>query len=147
MRKILSVLVALFMGMQIFAQHNTLKNPTVPKQITASFNKSHPNAKLVNWCHVNGTYIASFKEGNSTLWTTFDNNGLLLENKCKVTAAELPAMIRDSIPESKSLENQEIYKRTNGKGFVSYEINSPDKKVIYNANGVHVSTTEMIKRK
>jgi hypothetical protein len=147
MKNVLSILLGLFIGTQMFAQHNTIKNPTVPKQITSSFNKSHPNAKLVNWCHVNGTYIATFKEGNSTLWTTFDNNGLLLENKWKVTAAELPEAIRDSIPENNSLQDQEIYKRTNAKGFISYEINSPDKKIIYNAHGEHVSTTEMIKRK
>ncbi|WP_299250331.1 hypothetical protein [uncultured Cytophaga sp.] len=147
MKNVFILFLTIVLVGQSFAQHDTLKNPTVPKEITSSFNKAHPNAKLVNWSRTNGTYIATFKEGTSTLWTTYDNTGLLLENKWKVTSAELPEMIRDSIPESKANPAQIIYKRTDAKGFVSYEINSPNKKVIYNSFGEHVSTTEMIKRK
>jgi hypothetical protein len=147
MKKILSILLGLFIGAHAFAQHDTIKNPTIPREVLGSFNKTHPNAKLVNWSRANGEYLATYKEKNSTLWTTYNSKGSLIENKWKVSAAELPKTLLDSIPESDSLQNKEIYKRTNANGFISYEINSPDKKIIYNANGKHVSTTEMIKRK
>ena len=118
----------------------------MPKQITTSFMKTHPDAKLINWSRANGTYIATFQENNSTLWSTYDEKGLLLENKWKVSMNELPFIITDSIKEKDINKDVAYYKTTNANGLIRYEIKTPDKKTVFSSNGQAISTTEKIKR-
>ena len=131
---------------RILEQSDTIKNPTVPKEIVSSFSKMHPNAKLVNWTKSNSIYIASYKEENINLWTTFDSEGQLLENKWKVLLTELPYTTQTFIKKNNIQGSLEYYKIIDAKSAVNYEISSFNKSYVFNSEGDLYKTIELLKK-
>jgi len=131
---------------QFFAKSDTIKNPTVPKEIVASFSKTHPNAKLANWMKSNSIFIVSYKENNKNLWTTYDSNGQLLENKWKVLSTELPSETQDYVKKNNTQGIQEYYKIIDASGTINYEVSSLQKSYIFNSEGEYYKTIEFLKK-
>lgn len=130
----------------IFAKTDTIKNPTVPKEIVASFSKTHPNAKLINWAKSNGIYIVSYREETTNLWTTYDADGQLLETKWKVRVSDLPTPTQDYIKKNNTQGIQEYYKIIDAGGTVNYEVSSLNKSYVFNTEGELYKTIELLKK-
>jgi hypothetical protein len=140
------LLVSNAFAFSIMVETDTIKNPTVPKEILTSFSKAHPNAKLAYWTKSNNIYIVSYREQSSNLWTTYDSNGQFLENKWKVVLAELPIPTQDYIKRNSTKAVQEYYKITDSSGVINYEVSSPNKSCVFNSNGEHYKTIELLKK-
>jgi|GEM_PF-1655388 len=125
---------------------DTIKNPTVPKEIVASFSKTHPNAKLINWAKSNGIYIVSYREETTNLWTTYDADGQLLETKWKVRVSDLPTATQDYIKKNNTQGIQEYYKIKDASGTVNYEVSSLNKSYVFNIEGELYKTIELLKK-
>lgn len=146
MKKICLLLLSIVFASQGFAKNDTIRNPTVPKDIVASFAKTHPDAKLMTWSKANNIYIVSYRENNANLWTTYDSNGALLENKWKIQAKDLPVAAQDFIKKNNTQGIQEYYKSTDASGAIYYEVSSPDKSYVFDAEGTHFKTIESVKK-
>lgn len=151
MKKIFFFILYIFIATNVFAFNikegtDTIKNPTVPKVTLNSFSKAHPNAKLAYWTKSNNIYIVSYREKNSNLWSTYDSKGKFLENKWKVIFAELPVLAQDYIKKNSTKVVQEYYKIIDSNGIVNYEISSPNKSYVFNCNGEHYKTIELLKK-
>jgi hypothetical protein len=146
MTKICLFILTIIFVSNVFAKYDTIKNPVVPKEIVTGFSKAHPNAKLVNWTKYNNIYIASYRQDNANLWTTYDSKGQLLENKWKVTAVNLPAATQDYIKKNNTQGIQEYYKIIDAAGTINYEVSSFAKSYIFNSEGEHYKTVELLKK-
>lgn len=146
MKKTYLLILFIIFASQGFAKHDTIKNPTVPKEIIASFAKAHPDAKLMTWSKSNNIFIVAYREVNSNLWTTFDSEGKLLENKWKITLAELPLPVQDYIKKNNSKAVQEYYKIIDANGAINYEVSSAERSDVFDSQGRHFKTTELIKK-
>lgn len=131
---------------RVLAKTDTIKNPTVPKEIVATFSKTHPNAKLVNWAKSNGIYIVSYREETTNLWTTYNADGELLETKWKVRVSDLPTAIQDYIKKNNTQGIQEYYKIINEDRIVNYEVSSLNKSYVFNSEGELYKTIELLKK-
>jgi hypothetical protein len=146
MKKICLFLLFIGFATQGFAKSDTIRNPTVPKEIVASFAKAHPDAKLVNWAKAKSTYIVSYRETNSNLWTIYDLNGDLIESKWRVFEKDLPSATLNYIKTNNTQEIQEYYKIIEANGNINYEVSTLTKSYMFDSEGLFYKTIELLKR-
>jgi hypothetical protein len=146
MKKIYLFLLFIGFASQGFAKSDTIRNPTVPKEIVASFAKAHPDAKLVNWAKANSSYIVSYREANYNLWTIYDLNGELIESKWRILEKDLPSPTLDYIKKNNTQGIQEYYKIVDASGVINYEISALHKSYIFDTNGEYFKTIESLKK-
>ncbi|WP_018342331.1 hypothetical protein [Cytophaga aurantiaca] len=146
MKKVYLFLLFIGFASQGFAKSDTIRNPTVPKEIVASFAKAHPDAKLVNWAKANSTYLVSYREASYNLWTVYDLDGGLIESKWRILAKDLPAATQDYIKENNTQGIQEYYKVMEANGTINYEITALTKSYVFDSEGVLYKTIESLKK-
>ena len=144
MKKLGLMLFCAALSYRMLAQTETaIEDTDVPKVVEASFAKTHPNAKQLNWIKEDQTYVASYKEHNVNQWTSYDHLGKLLENKWKVPVNELPYSAQSHARKNGSEHMQEYYKITNFRGVVSYEVVTATKEFYFDSAGSLVKTLEV----
>lgn len=145
MKKVYVFLFLIVFTSQVFAQSDTIKKTIIPKQVTTSFTKTHPNAKLVHWEIVDEIYIVSYQENSKKGWTTYDNTAKILEKRWQISESELPFSVLSYVKKNNASNLPEYYKMTNEKNIASYSVRSPNKELFFDSVGKHVKTVEKIR--
>ena len=121
MKQIVLVCAAALVSGALSAQK--LKETEVPQAVKASFSKSFPNAKAVEWSkETESEFEAEFKSGSVEQSANFDATGKWLVTETEIKKSDLPAAVQATIKkEFAGFKIEEAEKVEKAEG-VTYEV-------------------------
>ena len=146
MKKLIVFLAAAALAIQVNAQTGKSEKVTandVPSSVTTSFNKSHTDAKMVNWKKVDSNYEVEFDETGTKKFIEYDVLGKELTSKVKIKEADIPASAKTYIDQNyKDVMMKEYYQVKDQSGTTWYAVKAKDKKVIFDSKGNYKKTED-----
>jgi hypothetical protein len=138
----LMLLVAFFL-FTIGMSAQKVMEKDVPKPATAGFFKAHPTAKDVEWHRMGKNYKAGFEEGEVKMYSTYSDEGKLIEHGMGIVQTALPYPVMEYVKNTyKEDEVKNACKVIDASGVVTYDVEVKGMDVTFDAMGNYMKSVK-----
>ena len=141
MKKLIFLLAIAGFFMQAQAQVQKLSAKDVPAAVTASFYKSNPTVKDVDWSKSGMNYIGAFEVDKVANSATYDVSGKLIESQEEIVAAALPTPAMDYVKLNfKEEQIKNVYKITDANYVLIYKAQVKGTNLTFDSKGTFINS-------
>lgn len=145
MKKLIVFLAAAAFALQVNAQtekSEKVMEKDVPASVTSAFQKTHTDAKMVDWKKTDSNYEVEFDETGTKKYIEYNVLGKEISSKVKIKESELPASATTYINQNyKDVLIKEYYQKSEN-GSTSYIVKAKDKKITFDSKGNYKKTED-----